>query len=123
MQGEVFLVKNTFKTKKFIKGSEFRLQTPYQYLHHSQQQLIYRYHIFMVPGQVNSISDNCQIISVNSNIIDIQKDLTAVKLSFVQDNLLSQHLSDYFLQELYRDHSRYSQRISLRVKFNDVSAD
>ena len=29
MQGEVFLVKDTFKTKKFIKGSEFRLQIPY----------------------------------------------------------------------------------------------
>jgi hypothetical protein len=33
LQGEVFLEKNTFKTKKFIKGSEFRLQIPYQYLH------------------------------------------------------------------------------------------
>ena len=29
MQGEVFLVKDTLKTKKFIKGPEFRLQIPY----------------------------------------------------------------------------------------------
>jgi len=50
-----------------------------------------------VSGQVGPNFDRFQIISVNSNVIDIQKDLTAVKLSFVQDNLLSQHLSDYFL--------------------------
>jgi len=29
LQGEVFLEKDTFKTKKFIKGSEFRLQISY----------------------------------------------------------------------------------------------
>jgi len=29
LQDEVFLVKDTFQTKKFIKGSEFRLQIPY----------------------------------------------------------------------------------------------
>jgi hypothetical protein len=33
LQGEVFLVKDTLKTKKIIKGSEFRLQIPYQHPH------------------------------------------------------------------------------------------
>jgi len=30
LQGEVFLIKDTFKTKKLKKGSEFRLQIPCQ---------------------------------------------------------------------------------------------
>ena len=35
---------------------------PYQYQYRSQQQLIYRYHIYLGPGQVNPIFKNCQII-------------------------------------------------------------
>ena len=37
------------------------LQISYQYRQHSQQQLIYKYHIFLVSGQVSSIFDNRQI--------------------------------------------------------------
>jgi len=45
-----------------------RIEISCQYLHHSQQHLIYRYHIFMVSGQVDPIIDNCQIISVHRHL-------------------------------------------------------
>ena len=41
---------------------------PYQYRHHSQQQLISRYHILQLSSQVNHNLDCCQITFVHQPV-------------------------------------------------------
>jgi len=45
-----------------MKWGEERISC--QYLQHSKQELIYKYHFYLVTGQVNPNFDLCQIISV-----------------------------------------------------------
>ena len=61
------------------EGNGVATDVIYQYRNHSQQQLKYRYYIFLVSGQVNPIFDNCQIISVHRHIKAVyHSSLTAI---------------------------------------------
>jgi hypothetical protein len=44
-----------------------------QYLHYSQRHLIYRYHIFLVSDPVNPNFGNCQNVSVQRQIMFVDK--------------------------------------------------
>ncbi len=44
-------------------------------MHYSKQQSIYRYHIFLVSGQVNPIYGRCQIITVHRRSMTCYKAL------------------------------------------------